>query len=160
MPRLTLDPLTADAFAPFGDVIECPAEPGRDYFSDALATSRAHAAPSLSVTLRAPSTLPLRLEMMERHEHSSQTFLPLDVSRYIVVVAPKDDQGGPDMSQARGFVAGGNQGVTFAADTWHAPNAVLDRPGRMAVFMWLADDGQDEEFRTLDTAIDLHLGTE
>lgn len=149
MRRLTLEPLTADAFAPFGDVIEVSGEFGRHYFSDALGNARPAVPPSLSVTTKAPSALPLTLTAMERHEYSSQTFVPMDVSRWLVVVAPHGRDGGPDIDGMRGFLARGDQGVTFGVDVWHAPNAVLDRPSRMAIFMWAAGDDGDEEFRDL-----------
>ena len=157
MRRLTLEPLTSHAFAAFGDVIEGPDSVGRDYFSDALGNGRDHAAASLSVSAKVPDSLPLTLTVMERHPHSSQTFIPMDVSRYVVVVAPDAADGGPDMNAARGFIARGDQGITFGVNVWHAPNAVLDRPSRMAVFMWNADDGQDEEFRDLPEPIALAL---
>src|SRR5579859_4936699 len=69
-------PLTRDAFAPFGDVIEVPNEPGRLYYEEALGNLRAAARPSLSVSLKVETRdRPLRAELLERHEFSSQTFL-------------------------------------------------------------------------------------
>ena len=38
-------------------------------------------------TIVEPTALPATLEKMERHRFSSQTFLPLDASRYLVCVA-------------------------------------------------------------------------
>ncbi len=139
-------PLTQAAFAPFGDVFEAPEEAGRKYYADALGNLRPDARPSLSLTFR-PATpdRPLRSEMLERHEFSSQTFVPLDVGRWLVVVAPHAAQGGPDMAGLRAFVATGRQGVTYRPNTWHHGLTVLDRPGRFAVFMWLAGS-RDEEF--------------
>jgi len=88
---------------------------------------------------------------MERHEFSSQSFMPLDVSRWLVVVAPSGADGGPDGSRAVAFLAGPGQGVTYHAGTWHHPLTILDRPGRFAVFMWRDGTRTDEEFRTLAT---------
>ena len=43
------EPLRAESFAPFGDVLEAPLDLGRNFFGDGLANRRAGAAPSLAV---------------------------------------------------------------------------------------------------------------
>ena len=139
--------LTKDAFAPFGDVIDVPNEAGRTYYEDALGNLRPAARASLSVSLK-PETpeRPLRADLLERHEFSSQTFMPLDVGRWLIVVAPHAKAGGPDLASVRAFIATGKQGVTYRANTWHHGLTVLDRPGRFAVFMWRDGTKGDEEF--------------
>src|SRR5258708_16974161 len=92
-------PLTKEAFAPFGDVIDVPKEAGRTYYEDALGNLRTQAKPSLSMSYRPPTPdRPLKSELMERHEFSSQTFVPVDVARWLIVVAPHAAKGGPDMA--------------------------------------------------------------
>ena len=143
---LTPQPLTREAFAPFGDVIDVPQQAGRTYYEEALGNLRMEAKPSLSMSFRVPTPdRPLKSELMERHEFSSQTFVPVDVARWLIVVAPHAAQGGPDMAAARAFIATGQQGVTYKPDTWHHGLTTLDQPGRFAVFMWRAG-AQDEEF--------------
>ena len=143
---LTPQPLTHEAFAPFGDVIDMPRDAGRFYYDDALGNLRASASASLSVALKAPTPeRPLASQEMERHEFSSQTFIPVDVGRWLIVVAPHSAKGGPDMAAARAFVADGTMGVTYRANTWHHGLTTLDRPGSFAVFMWKAGTA-DEEF--------------
>jgi ureidoglycolate lyase len=150
--RIVAAPLTAEAFAPYGDVLAAPAEFGRVYFDPGLCTRRPAARPSLSVGhVRPVSALPLEAKVMERHEFSSQSFLPLDVSRWLVIVAPPEAGGGPDPARAVAFLAGPGQGVTYHAGTWHHPLTILDRPARMAVFMWRDGTSTDEEFRPLAT---------
>ena len=147
MMEIIPQPLTRDAFAPFGDVIDVPNEPGRLYYEEALGNLRPAARPSLSVSLKPEtSDRPLRAELLERHEFSSQTFMPLDVGRWLIVVAPHAKQGGPDSALVRAFIADGRQGVTYKPDTWHHGLTVLDRPGRFAVFMWRDGSKGDEEF--------------
>jgi ureidoglycolate lyase len=150
--KIIAEPLTEKAFAPFGDVLAAPSEFGRAYFDEGLRTTRATAWPSLSVSLVRPLPhLPLEAKVMERHEFSSQSFLPLDVSRWIVVVAPPAGDGGPDVARAVAFVVGPGQGITYHANTWHHPLTILDRPARFAVVMWRDGTRTDEEFRTLTT---------
>jgi ureidoglycolate lyase len=139
-------PLTKEAFAPYGDVIDVPTAAGRTYYEEALGNLRPNARPSLSMTFRLPTPdRPLKSEMMERHEFSSQSFVPVDVGRWLVVVAPHAKAGGPDMAGLKAFIATGQQGVTYKPDTWHHGLTVLDRPGRFGVFMWRAGTA-DEEF--------------
>ena len=140
-------PLTQEAFAPFGDVIDMPATTGRFYYDDALGNLRRHAAASLSVALKAETPeRPLRSTLMERHEFSSQTFIPVDVGRWLIVVAPHATAGGPDLAGLKAFIATGTQGVTYKPNTWHHGLTVLDKPGRFAVFMWRDGGKGDEEF--------------
>ena len=139
-------PLTAAAFAPFGEVLTPPDAPGHDYFERALANGRPGAWPSLSLTLREPAVSPVTVTAMERHAWSSQSFVPLDPARWLVLVAPHIAAGGPDMARAAAFVAGPGQGVTYGADVWHHGLTVLDAPARFAVFMWRDGTAGDEEF--------------
>src|SRR3989442_13946694 len=109
--RIIAESLTEKAFAPYGDLLAAPAEFGRAYFDEGLRTSRATAWPSLSVShVRPLPSLPLEARVMERHEFSSQSFLPLDVARWLVVVAPAVGHGGPDPPRARAVPAGPAQG--------------------------------------------------
>ncbi len=140
-------PLTREAFAPFGDVIDVPDAAGRTYYEEALGNLRSEARPSLSLSLKAETPdRPLRAELLERHEFSSQTFVPIDVGRWLIVVAPHAKAGGPDLGGLKAFIATGKQGVTYRANTWHHGLTVLDRPGRFAVFMWRVGGKGDEEF--------------
>ena len=140
-------PLTREAFAPFGDVIDVPKEPGRTYYEEALGNLRPAAHPSLSLALKdATPDRPIQAEMLERHEFSSQSFVPIDVGRWLIVVAPHAAAGGPDLAGVKAFIATGEQGVTYKANTWHHGLTVLDKPGRFAVFMWRVGGKGDEEF--------------
>ena len=144
---LKAEPLTSAAFLPFGEVIECPRIPGRTYFEDALANLRPKARPSISLTVKAPlAALPLRSTTMERHEFSSQSFIPQEGGRWLAIVAPHAAGGGPDMARARAFLARPDQGVTYGANVWHHPFTVLDREARFVIVMWRDGSKGDEEF--------------
>jgi ureidoglycolate lyase len=153
-----LEPLTAEAFAPFGQVLTVPTAPGRDYFDDALSNLRPNAKASLSIARREDlATLPFTATQMERHEFSSQSFVPLDVGRWLVMVAPHASGGGPDMTKAKAFLPRPGQGVTFGANVWHHPMTILDKPATFAVYMWLVKGPGDEEFFTLKTPVTISL---
>jgi ureidoglycolate lyase len=147
-------PLSAAAFAPYGEVIAPPVAPGRDYFDQGLKNGRASAWPSLSMTHSRPlAVLPLEVKILERHAFSSQSFVPLEVSRWLIIVAPSAPDGGPNSTRAVAFVAGPGQGVTYHMGTWHHGLTVLDRPARFAIFMWRDGTQADEEFVTLKSPL-------
>jgi ureidoglycolate lyase len=153
---IKLDPLTAEAFAPYGEVLTIPVSPGRSYFDGALANHRPEAHASLSIARREDvATLPFTATMMERHEFSSQSFVPLDVGRWLIMVAPHAPGGGPDMTRAKAFLPAPGQGVTFGANVWHHPMTILDKPATFAVVMWLTRGAGDEEFFTLPTPVQI-----
>jgi len=115
MRTIVAEPLTAEAFKPFGAVVEGPPTAGRVYVTDTLANARPHAPVCLSVaTVEPRKELPLEVKVLERHEHSSQTFIPLSVSRYLVLATLDAPGGGPDVGGLRAFVARAGQGVTYA----------------------------------------------
>ena len=102
--------------------------------------------------------MPLRVTQMERHEFSSQSFVPLDVSRYVILAAPMAARGGPDVENVRAFVVPGNIGITYYINVWHHPMVVLDRPGRFAVVMFRDGGPQDEEFAPVPDPFLVTLG--
>ncbi len=155
---MTPRPLTPEGFAPYGEVLAVPEQPGRLYYERALASHRSGAWPSLSLSWKDPHPGGLlTVHQMERHAFSSQSFVPLGPVRWLVLVAPHAAEGGPDMARAEAFVAAPGQGVTYGADVWHHPLTVLDAPGRFAVIMWRDGTAGDEEFVSV-TPFDLDLG--
>lgn len=126
---LTPEPLTAAAFAPFGDVIEVRgsaqrlqvnqghAERFHDLARVELAGSDARAL--ISIFRSQPRQFPLFLSVLERHPLGSQAFMPMAALPYLVVVAPGGDA--PDVQALRCFVAAPGQGVNYALGTWHHP---------------------------------------
>ncbi|GGF73533.1 ureidoglycolate lyase [Azorhizobium oxalatiphilum] len=136
--------LTPEAFAPFGGVIEAPAEPGqRDYFDGQLLNLRPHAAPSISIALPPLTRLPLEVRLMERHVFSSQSFIAMAPADWLVIVAP-DKDGAADMDGLRAFLPSPHQGITLAAGAWHYPLTCMTPGVGFALIMW-RDGGPDDE---------------
>jgi ureidoglycolate lyase len=148
--RIALRPalLTHDAFAPFGEVIEF--EGARHYtINDGYAeryhdlarldVTEAGGRPLLNIFRAKPRALPLRIQMVERHPLSSQAFLPLALTPFLIVVAPPGRTPGP--SDLRAFVTQGQQGVNYARGTWHHPLIAFGRPADFLVI----DRGGEEE---------------
>jgi ureidoglycolate lyase len=147
---IAAEPLQADAFKPFGDVLAAPPGGGRRAFGGGLANLRIQAKPILTISRVEPDVaFPLAIRELERHPFSSQSFLPMSVSRWLVIVAPPGPDGNPDGAMARAFLAGAGQGVTYRAGTWHHRLTVLDSNATFAVLIWRDGSVDDEEFRPL-----------
>lgn len=139
---LRLEPLTPEAFAPYGDVVAPPAPGARAAIESGLHAGAE--APILGFNHLTPHDLPLTAIAMERHNRSSQCFMPMDVSRWVVLVAP-DIDGRPDPSRIRAFLVRGDQAVNYHVGIWHHPLRVLDRPARFASLMWTTGRKEDDE---------------
>ncbi|MBB3190467.1 ureidoglycolate lyase [Halomonas cerina] len=140
MLELKAEPLTPEAFAPFGEVIDTrtadwfPINAGRTRRYHDLARVEAHgegARTLISIFVSQPVEVPLELDFLERHPLGSQAFMPLHDERFLVVVAPPGDQ--VDPAEVRAFVTDGRQGVNYHAGTWHAIQSVLEREGEFLV---------------------------
>lgn len=70
--------------------------------------------------------------VLEKHPHSSQTFLPMgrfeaEISYLVVVALEQQNMAKPDLSTLKAFTCKGNQAVTYGAGIWHAPMIVLGK---------------------------------
>ena len=158
VPTIIAEPLNADSFSEFGEVIRRPPEGVRQQYNELLENARTDARIDLYLTTIKPvDKLPLYATVMERHPFSSQTFLPLKASRYLVVVAPDSGDGGPNLTRVRAFVSAGDQGVTYRCGVWHHIMTALDKSAVMAVLMWCDGSSGDEELFNLDTPFEVVL---
>lgn len=140
--HVKIQKLTAENFAPFGEVIGCQ---GNDFFhiNDAH-TERYHALVTteiigdakagISIFRNIKSTqVPFEVSMLERHPNGSQAFIPMQGQKFLIVVAPGLDADTPDLSQLCAFISDGTQGVNYRAGTWHHPLLTLEAPSDFAV---------------------------
>lgn len=127
-------PLTAEAFAPFGEVIQTTGHTPRlinegtsERFDDLTPVDvlAGGGRPLISIFRASPRPLPFTVRAMERHPLSSQAFYPLDGLPYLVVVAEPGDA--PWDRRIRAFRAAGNQGVNYRRNTWHHALLALGR---------------------------------
>ena len=146
-------PLTAEAFAPYGHAIELPKSGKVDLVAELVNARKGRADARLALTAIEPIALPYEFNAMEAHEHSSQAFVPVDVSRYLVVVATSAPDGKPDLASARSFVAGPRQSIIYAPGIWHQPMRALDRAARFAILTFIDGSAADETWATLPHAV-------
>ena len=157
-PQIIAEPLNAEVFDPFGQVLEGPAEPGRTFFNEILENARVNANVDLSIVTISPvNELPIQAKILERHPYSSQTFIPIKAARYLVVVAPDKHDGNPDLGGVKCFLANGRQSITYRRGVWHHGMTVLDEEAQMAVLMWCDGGSSDEEFLDIDAPFEVLL---
>ena len=123
MRSLNPEPLTADAFAPFGDVIEAseraevmPINYGWTTRFNALTDVAVGDGQAIISIFRSRPLAPPVLKIFERHPLGSQAFMPLQGRPFLVAVAPPGDF---DPAKVRIFRAAATQGVNYARGTWH-----------------------------------------
>lgn len=148
--RILATPLTAEAFAQFGDVLEATGDPDRiinrgmcGRFHD---RARLDFGPGgragISVFLGEPVDWPVEVALVERHPEGSQAFVSMSGHPFLVIVAP-DEGGQPGNPQA--FVAAAGQGINLHRGTWHGVLMPLHAPGLFAVVDRIGDSPNLEE---------------
>lgn len=148
-PGIAIEPLTAEAFAPFGDVLEATGAPdrlinqgkcGRYHDRATLDFSTGRAGISLFKAER--RELPLKLEMVERHPDGSQAFIPMSFDPFLVVVA-SDENGTP--ANPRVFMTRAGQGINLRRGVWHGVLTPLHEPCLFAVIDRIGEGPNLEE---------------
>lgn len=152
MSTIKIMPLDENLFASYGDVIDFNREPDFainngmcDRFHDLASTSVLGEGGELGISLGRgkPYTLPLKLEMMERHPLGSQAFIPVDKKSFLLIVAA-DNDGKPDAPIA--FMASAGQGVNYHRNTWHAVLTPLDVQGDFIIVDRIGEGNNLEEY--------------
>lgn len=143
-------PLTADAFGAFGDVLDAQGEP--DKIINRGQCGRFHDRAKLdfgpggragiSVFNGQAVTWPVEVTLVERHPDGSQAFISMTGQPFLVVVAP-DAGGVPGAPQA--FIASGEQGINLHRGVWHGVLTPLHAPGLFAVVDRIGDTPNLEE---------------
>lgn len=138
MRELTPEPLTAEAFAPFGHVIETSdaarqieINQGHAIRYDRLAEADVGDGVAAISIFRARPLAVLELKTFERHPLGSQAFFPIGQARCAVIVAPPGDT--VRVQDLRAFIVEGNRGVNYHPGTWHHVLLTLDAPGDFLV---------------------------
>ena len=154
---ITTRPLTAAAFAPFGEVLDAVGAPDRlinqglcGRFHDRARLDfgvETGGRAGISVFLAQARALPYTLDLVERHPEGSQAFVPMHPHPFLVIVAP-DDGGKPGIPLA--FVTNGAQAINLHRGTWHGVLTPLADPGLFAVVDRIGSTANLQEY-TFDT---------
>ncbi len=148
---ITIAPLTAEAFAPFGEVLDCAGDPDKiinrglcGRWHDRATLDFTDGRAGISLFDAKPRALPLVLDMMERHPAGSQAFIPMTQAPFLVVVAPDmGDRPGAPLA----FETAPGQAINYRRGTWHGVLTPLHEPGLFAVIDRIGAGDNLQEFR-------------
>jgi len=145
MRNLEIAPLTAKAFAPYGDVLSCDGDPDKlinaglcGRFHDRAKIDVSDGRVGISLFRSELRKLPYLCEMVERHPAGSQAFIPMSMDPFLVIVADAD-------LTPKAFVTAPGEGINFHRGTWHGVLTPLSGPGLFAVIDRIGDGDNLEE---------------
>jgi len=173
-------PLTPEAFAPFGHVIQSYSDitsaprnvkitsanfgTASKYHKLSLLESsypdNVGATTGISVYRCQPAEVEksgtkkeVLLHALERHPFTNQAFLPMGQGKdsvYLVVVSKNGLDDRPDIGTMRAFAARGNQGIVYNTGVWHQPMTVLDGPMDLACVETQIGNGDAADCEVID----------
>lgn len=151
MTDIPIRPISSEAFAPYGDLLECAGDPDRminqglcGRYHDRARLDFGDGRAGVSLFSAEPRSLPMVLEMVERHPEGSQCFVPMSLDPFLVIVAP-DAGGAPGTPLA--FETAPGQAINFHRGTWHGVLTPLYAPGLFAVVDRIGEGANLEEHR-------------
>ncbi|WP_282076765.1 ureidoglycolate lyase [Epibacterium ulvae] len=150
MKEVFVEPLTAEAFAPFGDILEAQGaadvmiNQGRcGRFHNQAQLSFVDGAAGISLFQSEICALPFALELVERHPLGSQAFIPMSFDPFLVIVA-EDHEGVPGCPRI--FETQAGQGINLLRGVWHGVLTPLYAPGLFAVIDRIGEGNNLEEY--------------
>lgn len=141
-------PLTPEAFAPFGDVLDATGDfrlinegMCQRHHDRATLDFGPEGRAGISIFQAKPRALPYSFDLIERHPEGSQAFLPMSEHPFLVIVST-----GPEATPLA-FLTNGAQGINLYRGTWHGVLAPLSEPGLFAVVDRIGPTPNLEEYR-------------
>lgn len=148
MRNLTAKPLTQEAFAAFGDVIDAESaeksfsmnyEMATRYYDLAKVDVIDHGGETcISLVKSKVVKLPFEPKVMEYHPFGSQIFQPLGIIPFLVLVAPPAEK--LDSDKLELFITNGRQGVNYHKGVWHHYLIPLEEDSEFIVIDRKAND--------------------
>ncbi|MGQ7844295.1 ureidoglycolate lyase [Granulosicoccus sp. 3-233] len=154
MSLLSISPLVAAEFEPFGDILQVQPSPtvminqgNCARYTDVATLDFSDGRAGISIFHAHPYRSPLTLSMLERHPSGSQAFIPMSSDPFLVIVAP-DNDGKP--GKPRVFLTDGLQGVNYHRNVWHGVLTPIEGNGLFTVVDRIGH-GSNLEEHWLDT---------
>lgn len=148
--HIAIEPLTEEAFAPFGDVLAATGTPDKiinaglcGRYHDRARLDFTDGRAGISIFQSEARSLPLTLDLVERHPDGSQAFIPMSADPFLVVVAT-DQDGTPKTPRA--FLTTPGQAINFHRGIWHGVLTPLSAPGLFAVVDRIGPGANLEEY--------------
>ncbi|QJP14098.1 ureidoglycolate hydrolase [Starkeya sp. ORNL1] len=151
-PTLELQPIDGEQFRPFGHVLRA-ADPNaqRVNAGTALRHDVAAFAPDsrpgsrlvASMFEARPQSLPLAVDLVERHPFSEQTIISMRGGAFALAVCLAGPDGGPDLASLRAFRVPAGGGIIYRKGVWHTPIIALS--GESLFFVQSSQDGTADD---------------
>lgn len=97
----------------------------------------------------------LSVDLLERHEFSTQVFMPMHNGRFITIVANGGDK--PDLSTIAAFVIEAPTGISYNPGIWHYPMTALGSELDLSCLVCENGTSGDCEVQKLDENIIIRL---
>jgi ureidoglycolate lyase len=120
--------ITKENFSVFGDLISSeniePIDINAGYakrFDDLanINTLKDEGKTIVSIFSALKRKFPMKIDMMEKHPLSSQAFMPMKETTFLVFVAPPGDL--PEINQIKSFIIPPKKGINYKPGVWHFP---------------------------------------
>ena len=149
--KIVIERLTKTNFQDFGNIIDTDGDPDtlinqglcERYHDRAKIDVGFDGKVGLSLFNAEIRSLPIKLDMMERHPEGSQAFIPMSTNKFLIIVA-NDKNNRPDFPKA--FMTAPGQAVNFFKGTWHGVLTPLGGSGLFAVIDRIGKTQNLEEF--------------
>lgn len=130
--QLYVEPLTAEAFKPYGEVIEAGGISASINAGNAASftnlanidVDEAGGKISVNIYNAIARNLPFEVEMLEQHPLGSQAFIPMHGQRFVTIVLAQSQS--LLAKNIKTFISDGRQGINLSKGTWHHPFFALD----------------------------------
>lgn len=146
--EIKVTPLTAQNFAPYGDVLDADGAPDKiinagqcGRFHDRAQVDVMEARVGISIFKATLRSLPYTLDLIERHPEGSQAFVPMSDDPFLVIVSD-----GPN-AVPQAFLTNGAQAINFHRGTWHGVLTPLAGNGQFAVIDRIGETPNLQEHR-------------
>lgn len=159
-------PIARDAYAPYGSLISADDSlPFRyanmrtakrfDYLSEMVNLRKEAARLNLCVFSCSPlAETPLHMKLLEKHQYSTQIFLPMTSNaKFLVVVCLGDEE--PDLNTLRCFEAKNGQGISYKPGVWHYPMTAIGEPIDFACLVCEDGSSDDCQVHTFKSPIEI-----
>ncbi|NYT22894.1 ureidoglycolate lyase [Alcaligenaceae bacterium] len=157
--RLHPERLAGNVFEPYGEVIEHAGDAARHPVRIPFEVSRSDVRFGMTVNrLKHCADPVVHVDVLERHPHSPQSFIPLGgATRSLIVVARSADDGTLDLSTLRAFICAPGQGVVYRLAVWHYAFTSIDDNAEVAVILGRTGQDDDTEYTRLRAPVQVIL---
>ena len=84
-----------------------------------LDTKNQNGETTISIFSALKRTIPIKIDMIEKHPLGSQAFIPMKETTFLCLVAPEGEK--PDLNKIESFIIPPGIGINYKPGTWHFP---------------------------------------